>query len=111
MADGAVTADVLVPLIAPFDQGVNNAIFDLTISASQTLLGTTTFYSGEGSSVGLIAIAGRPWPSRTNGYPPVRGLELRPKRRARCSITRIDGSARSTVAAAPSPSTTSLMES
>jgi len=58
MADGAITADVLVPLIDPSNSGVNNAIFDITISPSQTLLGTTTFYSGEGSSVGLIAIAG-----------------------------------------------------
>lgn len=58
MADGAVTADVLVPLIGPLDSSVNNAIFDLTISPSQTLLGTTTFYSGDGSGVGLNAIAG-----------------------------------------------------
>ena len=57
MADGAVTADVLVPVIGP-DSGGNNAIFDITISPSQTLLGTTTFSGGDESSVGLIAIAG-----------------------------------------------------
>jgi hypothetical protein len=58
MADGVVTADVLVPLPAALAPGTNNGVGGLAISPSQKLLGTTTIYSGDGSGVGLISIDG-----------------------------------------------------
>jgi len=58
MADGAVTADLFVPLPAQVDVNVDDGIGNVAISPSQKLLGTTTSYSGEGTGVGLIEISG-----------------------------------------------------
>jgi hypothetical protein len=58
LADGVVTADVLVPRPDQINAGDDNGIVDLAIAPSQKLLGTTAVHSGDGSSVATIAIDG-----------------------------------------------------